>query len=119
VEGISNRKDEGLSEEDGKQPVEKGALWKAGRNLMGRGVNRENVWEEDEGLAIRELGRRMVTEARLMGEEALVKEGRVTRRKSTTLVWVSKNRIALELSQIQPFSSDFDTANPVWADQAL
>ena len=35
-----------------------------------------------------------------MGEEALMMEGRVTGRESTTFVWVCKNSILLELSQI-------------------
>jgi hypothetical protein len=43
----------------------------------------------------------MVTEEWSMEEEALVKESRVTGRESTTLVWVSKNSMAPELSQIQ------------------
>jgi hypothetical protein len=43
----------------------------------------------------------MVTEEWSMEEEALVKEGRVTGRESTTFVWVSKNSMAPELSQIQ------------------
>jgi len=47
-----------------------------------------------------------------------VKERRVTGRESTTFAWVSKNSIAPELSQIQPFSSYFDSAHPVPADHA-
>lgn len=43
-----------------------------------------------------------------MGEEVLVKKRRVTGRDSMTLVWVSKNNIAPELSQIQSFSSHHD-----------
>jgi hypothetical protein len=51
-----------------------------------------------------------------MGEEALLKKQRVTRRESTNFVWVSRNRISLELSHIQPFSLNFDSAHSVAAD---
>jgi len=78
---------------------------------MGRGVNWEDEWEEEEGLVVGELGRRMVAEEWSMGEEALVKERRVTGRESTALAWVSKNRIAPEHSHIQPFSSYLDSVN--------
>jgi hypothetical protein len=40
-----------------------------------------------------------------MGEEARVKERRVTGRESTALAWDSKNSIAPEPSQIQLLSS--------------
>jgi hypothetical protein len=73
-------------------------------------VNWEDEWEEEEGLVVGDLGRRMVAEGWSMGEEALVKERRVTGRESMALVWVSKNSIAPELSQIQPFSSYLDSA---------
>jgi hypothetical protein len=42
---------------------------------MGRTVNWEDEWEEEEGLVVGEMVRRMVTEEWLMGEEALLKEG--------------------------------------------
>jgi hypothetical protein len=45
-----------------------------------------------------------------MGEEAVVKERRVTMRESTAFAWVSKNSITPEHSQIQPFSSYLDSA---------
>jgi len=50
---------------------------------MGRGMNWEDQWEEEEGLVVGDLGRRMVAEQWSMGEVALVKERRVTRREST------------------------------------
>jgi hypothetical protein len=77
---------------------------------MGRSVNWEDEWEEEEGLVVGELGRRMVAEGWSMGEEALVKKRRVTGSESMALAWVSKNSIAPELSQIQPFSSYLDSA---------
>jgi hypothetical protein len=58
----------------------------------------------------------MVAEELPMGEEIWVKEWRVTGRESTTFVCVSKNSIALELSQIQPVSLIFDLEYPVPAD---
>jgi len=73
-------------------------------------VNWEDEWEEEEGLVVGELGRRMVVEEWEVGAEALVKERRVTWRESTALAWFSKNSIAPELSQIQPVSSSFDSA---------
>jgi hypothetical protein len=45
-----------------------------------------------------------------MGEEALVKKWRVTRRESIAFGWVSKNNIATEHSQIHPCSSYLDSA---------
>jgi len=71
---------------------------------MGRGVDLEDEWEEEEGLIVRQLGRRMVAEEWSMGGDTMVKERRVTGKESTIFAWVSKNSIALELSQIQPFS---------------
>jgi len=56
-----------------------------------------------EELVVGELGTRIVEEYWLMGEEALLKERRVKERESLTVVWVSKNIIALELCQIRPF----------------
>jgi hypothetical protein len=52
---------------------------------MGRGVNWEHEWEVEEGLVSRKLDRRMVAEECSMGELALVKTRRVTRRESTAL----------------------------------
>jgi hypothetical protein len=76
---------------------------------MGRSLNWEDEWEEEEGLVVGELGRRMVVEGWSMGDEAPVKERRVTGRESTAVAWVSTNRIAPELSQIHPFSSYLDS----------
>jgi len=45
-----------------------------------------------------------------------VKARRVTGRESMTFVLVSKNSIAPELSQIQPFSRYLDSSHPVPAD---
>ena len=90
--------------------IKKRGLSKKVRKVMGRSVNWEDEWEEEEELVVGELGRRMVAEGWSMGEEALVKERRVTGRESTALAWVSKNSIAPELSQIQPFSSYLDSA---------
>jgi hypothetical protein len=78
------------------------------RKVLGSGVNWEDEWEEEEGLLVREVGRRMVAEEWSMGEEALVKERKVTGRESMAFSWVSGNSIAPELSQIQPFSSYLD-----------
>jgi hypothetical protein len=61
---------------------------------IGRGVNREDVWEEEEGLVVAELIRRMVAEDWSIREEALVKEKRVTGKDSTAFLSVSKNTIA-------------------------
>jgi hypothetical protein len=46
-EGIYNGKEEELLEEEGKPSVKEGGQLKAVRNLMGRGVNQEDVWEEE------------------------------------------------------------------------
>ena len=78
--------------------------------VLGRGVNWEDEWEEEEGLVVGELGRRMVAEQWSMGEVALVKEMSVTRTESTAFAQVSINSIAPELSQIQPFSLYLDSA---------
>jgi len=67
---------------------------------MGRGVNLEDESEEEEEFVDQELGRRIVAEQWSMGEEALEKERRVTGRQSTTFIWVSKNSISPECSQI-------------------
>jgi len=64
----------------------------------------------------RQSGRRIVIELWWMGEKALVKERRVTRKESTTIPWASENCIAPDLSLIPPLDMYFDFANPVWAD---
>jgi hypothetical protein len=51
---------------------------------------------------------RMLTDEWSMGEEAVVQEGRVTGRESTTFAWGFKNSIGPELSQTQPFSPSLD-----------
>jgi hypothetical protein len=75
VEGIYNGKEEGSFEEEGKQSVGKGGLSKAVRKLMGRGVSLEDVWEEEEGLIVGELGNRMVAEGGGRGGSGEGKEG--------------------------------------------
>jgi hypothetical protein len=110
VEGLYGGKEQETFKKEGKQSVMNRGLSKKVRKVMGRRVNWEDEWEEEEGLVVGELGRRMVAEGWSMGEEALVKERRVTGRESTALVWVSTNSIAPELSQIQPFSSYLDSA---------
>jgi len=45
-----------------------------------------------------------------MGEKALMTERRVPGRESTTFAWACKHSIAPELSQIQLFSSNLDSA---------
>jgi hypothetical protein len=84
-------------------------LSKVVRKVMGRGVNWEDEWEEEEGRVVGELGRRMVAEEWSMREEARVKERRITGGESTDCAWVSKNSVAPERSQIQPFSSYLDS----------
>jgi len=105
VEGLYGGKEEITFKKEGKHSVKKWGLSKKLRNVMGRGVKWENEWEEEEGLVVGELGRRMVEEEWSMGVERQEKERRVTGRESTALAWVSNNSIAPELSQIQPFSS--------------
>jgi len=106
VEGLHNGKEKETFQE-GKQSVRNGGPSKTVRKLMGRGVNQEDEWEEEGGLVVEELGRRMVTEQWSIGEEALVNERRVPRKESTTLAWVSDNRIAPELTQIKPIPRTF------------
>jgi hypothetical protein len=74
------------------------------RKLMKRVINWENAWQEDKGLVVRELGTRIITGEWLTGDEALVKERRVTGREFMTFASGSKDSIALELSSIHPFS---------------
>jgi hypothetical protein len=64
----------------------------------------------EEELVVGELGSRIVAEEWSVGEEALVKQRRVTVRDSKPCARVSKNSIAPELSQIQSFSSYLDAA---------
>jgi len=103
VEGVDSEKEQETLKQEGIQTVKNRELLKVLRKQMGGGTNWEDKWEEEEGLVVGELGRKMVADEWLMGEQALVKERRVTGRESTTFVWVSKNSIALELSQIRPF----------------
>jgi len=110
VEGLYGGKEQETFKKEAKQSVETRGLSKAVRKVMGRGDNWEDEWEEEEGLVIGDLDRRMVAGERSIGEEALVKEWRVTRIESTALAWVSQNCIAPELSQIQPCSSYLDSA---------
>jgi len=110
VEGLYGGKEQEMFKKEGKQSVKKRGLSKKVRKVMGRSVNWDEEWEEEEGLVVGELGRRMVAEGWSMGEEALVKDRRVTGRESTALAWVSTNSIAPELSQIQHFSTYLDSA---------
>jgi len=109
VEGSYSGKEQETFKKEGNQSVKYGGLLKAVRKVMGRGVNWEDEWEGEAGLAVGDSGRRMVAEEWSMGEEALVKEWSVTARESMAFAWVSKNSIAPELSQIQPFSSYLDS----------
>jgi len=105
VEGIYNRREDGWCKVEGKQSVETGVLSDAVRKRIGRGVNWEAVWAEEEGLLVGELDSWMVADEWSMGEEALLEERRVTRRESMTFVWVCNNSIAPDLSRIEPISS--------------
>jgi len=107
VEGLYNRKEKEMVKR-GKQSVKNGGLSKVVRMHMGLGVDWEVGREEQEGLAVGELGRRMVVEEWSMGGEALVKERRATGRESTIFEWVSNNSVAPELTQIQHFPSYSD-----------
>jgi len=75
---------------------------------MGRGVNREDKSQGMEILVVRVLDTGMGAEMLLREEMTLAKEWRVTGRETTPFVLLSINRIALELSQIQPISLSFD-----------
>ena len=110
VEGLYSGKEQETFKDEGNQSVTKWGLSNVVRKLMGRGMNWEDAWEEEEGLIVREMDRRMVAAEWSMGEEALVKERRVTGSESTTFAWVSNNSIAPWLSQIEPFSSYSDWA---------
>jgi hypothetical protein len=77
---------------------------------MEGGMNWEDEWEQKEGLVVRELGMRVVTEMWSMGGGAWVKEWKLTMIESTTTAWCSKNKVAQEHSQIKPISSYLDTA---------
>jgi len=110
VEGLYGGKEQEMFKKEGKQSVTKRGLSKKVRKLMGRTVNWEDEWEEEEGLVVGELDRRMVEAGWSMGEEALVKERRVTGRESAAFACVPENLIPPELSQVQPFSSYLDSA---------
>lgn len=60
VEECYSWKEQETFKVEGKQSVKERRLSKAGRKLMGIGVNWEDVWEEEEELEVGELGRRMV-----------------------------------------------------------
>jgi hypothetical protein len=89
MEGLYGRNEQETFKNDGKQSVQIRGLSKAVRKEMGRGMNWEYEWEEEEGLVAGEMGSRMVAEEWSMGEEALVKERRVTGRESTAFALVS------------------------------
>ena len=110
LEGLYSGKEQKMFKEEGKQSVKKRELSKVVRKLIGRVLNWENVWEEEEeGLVVREWGRRMVAEEWSIRVQALVKKQRVTGRKSTTFVWVPISCIGPKLGQIQPLSSSLDS----------
>jgi len=77
---------------------------------MGTGVNWEEEWQDKEGQLVGVLGKRIVAEEWSMGEDALVKESRLTRRESTTFVQDFENTISLEPTEIHVFSSSLDSA---------
>ena len=110
VEGLYIGKEQETFEEGGKQSVNKGGLSKAVRKVMGRGLNWNDEWEQEEGLVVRELGRRMLPEEWSIREEAPVKDRRLTGTEFTTFGCGSKNTIAPELGQIQSISSYIDLA---------
>jgi len=110
VEGLYSGKEQETFKKEVKQSLNNGGLWKAPRKVMGRGVNWEDEWEEEEGLVVGELGRRMGAEEWSMEGEALVKESKVTGRQSMAVAWVPKNSIPPKLGQIQPFSSYLNSA---------
>lgn len=72
------------------------------RNPSGSGVNWEDQCEGEEGLIVGDLRRRMVEQERSLGEEALMKERRVSRRKLRTFLSVSKHRVAPEQCSTHP-----------------
>jgi hypothetical protein len=76
------------------------------RQLMGCGVHWKNKWEEEEGLIVRELDRRMVAEEWLVGEEDMMKGRRVTGRESATYISVSKYSIAPALTAANSVPAD-------------
>jgi hypothetical protein len=78
VEGLYSGKEQEMFKKEGKQSVKKGGLSKVVRKVIGRGVYWEDEWEEEEGLVVEKLSRRMVAEEWSMGKEALVKERSVT-----------------------------------------
>jgi hypothetical protein len=110
VEGSYCTKEQEMFMEDPKQSAKNGALSETVRKLLGRGMDKENMCEEEEGLVVGDLGRRMVAQEWLIGEEPLVKEMRGTRGESTTIACGSKRSIGPALSQIQNISSSLDSA---------
>jgi len=74
-EGRYNGKEEGSFKEEGKQSVRQGGLSKAVRKLIRRGVNWEDEWEEEEGLMVGELGKRIAAEGGGRGGSDEGKEG--------------------------------------------
>ena len=108
MDALYCRKEQETFKEERTQSVKMGGLSNPVRELMGRGVNWEDEGKEEEGLVVGELGTRVLAEQWSMGEAALVQYRMVTGRESMTYMWVPKNSIASELSQIQPFSSYLD-----------
>jgi len=72
------------------------------RNLSGSGVTWEDQWEDEEGLIVGDLRRSRVEQEKSLGEEALMKESRVSRQKLRTFLSVSKHRVAPELCSAHP-----------------
>jgi len=78
VGGLYSAKEQETVKKEGKQSLKKRGLSKKVRKVMARSVNWEDEWEEEKELVVGELGRRMVADGWSMGEEAVVKERRVT-----------------------------------------
>jgi len=110
LEGIYTRREEESSKAEGKQSGRKGVLLKTVKNQMGRGMNWEHKWEEEEDMVLRELGRRMLKEQLSMRDKALVMGMMVTWRHSLTLTWVSNISITPECRQIYLLSTYFTLA---------
>jgi hypothetical protein len=73
---------------------------------MGRGVNWEDEWEDEEELIVRELARKMEGEDKSIGEKVLAKERRGPWKESMTFAWVSKHSIALQQHSVYPVLAD-------------
>jgi hypothetical protein len=110
VEGLYGGKVHEMFKKEQKHSVKNWGLWKAVRKVMGRGVNWEVEWGEEEELVVGVLGRRMVAEEWTMETAVLVKDRRVGGREFTAFVWVSQSSIALEFRHIQPFCLYLDSA---------